>query len=161
MALLNEVKALFGNTYAKGDLFEDYVRNLFPDEEYGLVHVTPRANDHDGRKIESRLMPDFQFRHRRTNHLFWVECKYRADLFRGKLQWCEPWQLERFKKFQESSRPAKVFIVIGLGGKSSKPHQMYCIPLDEIQYPGLYPNTIAQYLRPPNNIFRYSAGRLY
>ena len=54
MALLKEIKALFGDTYAKGDLFEDYVAELFPDNVFKMLHATSRSSDFNGRKIESR-----------------------------------------------------------------------------------------------------------
>lgn len=161
MSLLKEVKALFGNPSAKGDLFEDYVLDMFPENVFGAIHVTPRSSDLNGRKVESQNEPDFQFRHKPTNHKFWVECKFRADLFQGKIAWSKPWQLAKYKEFQEAHRPEKMFVVIGFGGRSSRPEEMYCIPLDEVQYPALYPSTIAKYRRPTDKEFWYSGGKLF
>ena len=161
MALINEVMALLGNTFAKGDLFEDHVLRLFPEHVFSAMYLTTRTSEYHGRRVESNMNPDFQFRHIPTNHIFWVECKFRTDLFQGMIHWCEPWQFERYKRFQESIRPAKVFVVIGLGGRPSMPYELYCLPLDEIQYPALYPSVIMRYRRHPYQIFQYSGGRLY
>jgi hypothetical protein len=76
---------------------------MLPDKEFAIVHATTRRDDLDGRKIESAKDPDFQVKHRNSNHLFWVECKYRSETYQDKVQWCEKYQLERYKEFQEKS----------------------------------------------------------
>jgi hypothetical protein len=113
-----EINALAGDTYSKGDLFENYAQKLFPDQDFKVVHYTTRRDELDGRKIESAQNPDFQFEHRRSGHRFWVECKWRGDLYDGKLDWCKDYQFKRYKEFQEEVRPQKVYAVIGLDGLS-------------------------------------------
>jgi hypothetical protein len=167
MGLLKELKsagkqlsALSGNTFAKGDLFEVLVQRMLPDKEFAIVHATTRRDDLDGRKIESAKDPDFRVRHRNSNHLFWVECKYRSEPYQDKVQWCEKHQLERYKEFQEKVGREKVYIVIGLGGIASRPTSIYCVPLDEIKYPGLFLTTLQPYKHPRNHPFSYVNGRL-
>jgi hypothetical protein len=160
MDIWNNVKAGFGDNHAKGDLFEGYVARLFPESFFTIVHHTPSRNDLNGRFIESKQMPDFQIRHNASGHRFWVECKWRGQLKDGKIDWSNPEQLERYRDFQRDVRPEMVYVVIGYGGWPSIPDSIYCIPLNEVKYPGLYPQAIQNYLRPKNIDFWYQEGRL-
>ena len=155
-----EIEALRRDTFAKGGVFEKLVVDLFPEKVFALIYATTTREDLNGRKVESAKNPDFQFQHRPTGHKFWVECKYRKSLFKKKLHWCEPWQFDRYKKFQEDIRPQKVFVVMGKGGNPNTPDEMYCMPLDEIKYPALYPSVLEPYKRPVDKSFWYNGGRL-
>ncbi|MEM3513048.1 MAG: hypothetical protein QXH13_02590 [Thermoplasmata archaeon] len=159
--LLKQLQAMLGDTYAKGDLFENYVIDHFPQEFFKILHATTRRDDLGGRQIESAKNPDFHLQHIPSGHKFWVEAKFRRDLFQNKLVWCKEFQLKRYKEFQEEVRPEKVFIVIGLGGRPTSPETMYCIPLDEIEYVGLYLHKIEHYRRDPTAEFRYRNGVLF
>lgn len=161
MSILKALKAKLGDNYSKGDLFEDFVVDLFPESVYQLVQITPRREDLDGRWVEQAYNPDIQIRHLPSGHLFWVECKFRSSTYMNKLHWCEPNLLYRYKDFQESVRPEKVFVVAGLGGRCNDPESLYCIPLDDIQYVGLYLYAIERYKRDPHTNFNYYAGRLF
>lgn len=172
MGLFRRVKAQIPNYYPSyprpentsfsiGKLFENYVMSLFPEPHFRALRTTPQHEDYNGRIIESKLDPDFQFRHNPTGHKFWVECKYRGALCEGKILWSESGQLERYRRFQENHRPEKVFVVIGFGDPPTMPQEMYCIPLDEIRYPGLYPSSILKYQRHVNRPFWYQGGRLF
>jgi hypothetical protein len=160
MNLWKTLKAGLGDNHAKGDLFEEYAASLFPEDTFTIVNHTPPRNDLNGRFIESKLNPDFQIRHKPSNHLIWVECKFRGSLKEGKIQWSEQDQLERYREFQNSVMPETVYVVIGQGGRPSMPSSMYCIPLKEIEYPGLYPVAIQKYERPKSSVFSYTNGRL-
>ena len=160
MSIIKNVKALLGDNFAKGDCFESYVCRLFPESHFTLVQATTTRDDLNGRRIEQSLQPDFQFRHEPSRHRFWVECKFRSQLYDNKIQWAEKWQLDRYKEFQEMKRPEKIYVVIGFGGLAIKPYSLYCIPLDDIKYPGLFPNAIEQYRRSLNRDFLYLDGRL-
>jgi hypothetical protein len=160
MSIIMNVKALLGDNSSKGDLFEEYVCELFPENAFTMVQVTPRREGLDGGINEQSLRPDFRFRHEPSNHMIWVVCQYRSQLEDRKIQLLERWQLDGFKEFQELNRPDKMFLVIGFGGRPSKPHSLYCIPLEEIQYPSLFPYLIEKYRRPTNKAFWYQVGRL-
>jgi hypothetical protein len=159
MSLLKELKAMLGDNYAKGDLFEEYVINLFPAEYFKILHATTRRDDLGGRQIESAKNPDFHIQHIPSRHKFWVEAKFRQNIYNNKLIWCNQNQLMRYKKFQDSVRPEKVYIVIGNGGSPSAPEIIYCIPLDEIKYTDLFLSKIEMYKKHPYSQFIYN-GRL-
>lgn len=160
-SLIKSIKAKLGDNYSKGDLFEDYITNLFPDDVFSVVQITPSKDDLGGRWIEQANFPDIRLRHKPSNHQFWVECKFRSSTYQNKLHWCEPYQLKRYKEIQESVRPEKIFVAIGLGGSWNNPESLYCIPLDEIEYPGLFLNSIEKFRRNPQTNFNYQAGRLF
>lgn len=154
------ISALSGNTFAKGDLFEELVVKLLPEQQFSIIHATTRRNDLSGRRIESAKDPDLHIRHRKSNHKFWVECKYRGDLYEDKVNWCRQYQLDRYRAFQEERRPEKLYIVIGFGGMVTRPESLYCVPLDDMKYPDLYLTTLQPYWHPRNRPFDYSCGRL-
>ena len=158
--LHNEPESSVDEAFRKGHEFEIYTLRLFNKNEFDLLYATPTRGDYEGRIIESAKDPDFKFRHKKSIHEFWVECKYRSDYFREKLEWCKDYQLQRYKDFQERERPRKVYVVMGLGGLSSEPESMYRIPLDEIKYTGLYPSVLKKYERNPTKPFDYRNGRL-
>jgi hypothetical protein len=160
VSLLKQLKAMLGDSYSKGDLFEEYVIDLFPEEYFKILHATTRRDDLGGRQIESAKNPDFHIQHIPSGHKFWVEAKFRQNIYNDKLIWCREYQLERYKEFQESVRPEKVFIVIGNGGSASAPETIYCIPLDQIDYVGLFLSKIEKYRKRPNTPFYYSNGIL-
>jgi hypothetical protein len=155
-----------GNPYpwtlniSKGQFFEAFVCKLFPRESFDVVHATTNRNDLCGRRVWEAEEPDFRFRHRPSGHFFWVECKYRTALYDGKIKWAERWQMERYQRFQRLHRPEKVYVVIGFGGEPGNPESLYSIPLDEIQYPRLFPTYIEKYSRSVTKEFEYLGGRL-
>lgn len=161
MSLLKSIKAKLGDNFSKGDLFEDFVIDLFPEDVFQVIQITPRREDLNGRWVEQSNFPDIRLRHEPSKHQFWVECKFRSSTYQNKLQWCESYQLKRYKEIQESVRPEKIFIVAGLGGTCNRPDSLYCMPLDEIEYPGLFLNAIEKYRRNPQTNFNYQAGRLF
>lgn len=151
-SVAEEFNEMIGDTYVNEDLFEVYAKRLFKRSDFDLLR--------DGRKIELEKNPDFQFWHKRSGHSFWVECKFRNDHYDNKLDWCRPDQLESYKQFQEDVWPEKVYIVIGFGGRPLKPSSMFCMPLDEVENYGIYPNVLVRYERNPTQPFDYQGGRL-
>lgn len=161
MGIVRTVKALvLEDPFAKGEMFENYVEDLFPKETYTIISKTIKNADLNGRRVEEVENPDYHFRHEPSKYQFWVECKFRSSTSQNKLGWCEQWQLNRYKRFQEERRPEKVFIVAGLGGLCNNPEKLYCIPLDDIDYPDLYLNKIERYRRNPRTPFGYNKGIL-
>ncbi len=146
---------------AKGTVFEGYVRGLFPEEVFSVLHDTSQdSRPHDA--MHSILNPDFRLRHEPSRHSFWVECKFRSSARYGVVSWSAgASQYERYLEFQKRVRPEKVYIVIGLVGSPSKPKFMYCIPLDEIQEPDIYIDEMVKFKRHSTAIFNYRQGRLW
>lgn len=130
-------------THVAGDEFEQYVRDhLFPKERYDLVY---RTHDYSANKrdfVESSKKPDYRFRSRRRGREFWVEAKYRSQLHQGAVEWCKPYQLERYKAID---RAVPVFVAIGLGGHPESPGHVYIVPLKDIRYTSLFPSFIKNY----------------
>ncbi len=156
-----EVNAWAGDPHAKGDLFESYCSKLFHDDDFLCLHQTIKQSDTGEREVKELEDPDYRFQHRKTGHKFWVECKFRGGLnYEGKIGWCEDWQLERYRKFQTSHKPEKVYVVIGLRGMPSMPDSMYCVPLDKMEYPDTYPTRIEKYERNPRERFKYNLKNL-
>ncbi len=146
--------------FEKGKKFEQFVCSLFPTKTFDLIHATSTRDDLGGRKVEENKLPDFRFRDKGSKNSFWVECKFRSGKFNEKIPWATSYQFNRYKEFQVNNRSETVFVIIGFEGEPSNPKSLYCIPLDEIQYPGLYPSAIDKYRRLTDKQFYYENGQL-
>jgi len=130
-------------SFMKGEDFEKCLRKkVFKKAEYDLIMQTNDFHKNKSDYVESSLYPDYLLRDRSINEEFWVEAKYREKLYMGKIEWCIPYQFKRYKKL---SKQMNVVIAIGFGGRPINPEKIYLIPLNEIQYTGLYPKSIAEY----------------
>ena len=131
------------DTYVAGDEFQQYVREyLFPKERYDLVH---RTHDYEANKndfVETSKGPDFKFRSKRSGREFLVEAKYRSRLYQGAVEWCKPYQLERYKT---NARAMPVFVAIGLGGFPESPQHIFIVPVKHIEYTRLFPSFLKNY----------------
>lgn len=129
--------------FVKGDDFEICLRQkVFTAENYDLVMKTHDFHANQKDYVESSLFPDYLFREKETGNEFWVEAKYRENLYNGKIEWCKPYQLTRYKKL---SKEQKVIIAIGFGGRPRNPNKIYLVPLEQIKYTGLYPKPLTQF----------------
>ncbi|GAC1562726.1 MAG: hypothetical protein NVS3B13_36080 [Mucilaginibacter sp.] len=69
-------------SFKDGQAFEDYVEEyLFPNNYYNLVEKTHNYQTNSRNYVESSLNPDFKFRDRYTGREFYVEAKFRANLY--------------------------------------------------------------------------------
>lgn len=122
--------------YEKGVAFEKYIINLLPENEWSIVDYTKDTIKGIPRRIESSSNPDIILRHRETNKLIALECKYRANFFRtegGRILLVKDYQIENYKSYnKEKGYP--VFIVVGIGNKPSNPGRLFLFPLNSIQY---------------------------
>lgn len=143
----------------KGNDFERYVVDLFDGKYYSVVEWTTDMGRKHDRYVESDSRPDLTMRYVPKNESFCIECKFRSDLYQGKLQWSNPQQLKRYQAFsRETGLP--FFVVIGLGGSAERPETMFCIPLEEAKYPGLYPSVFEKFERDPKKNFFWKNGIL-
>jgi len=143
----------------KGNDFEKYVVNLFDNKYFSIVQwSTDTTRKHD-RFVESDAGPDLIVRYLPKDEIFCVECKFRSCLFEGKLQWSDPQQLKRYQGFAREKK-LPFFVVIGFGGDSSYPERMFCIPLEEAKYPGLFPEAFKKFERNPCKPFFWKNGVL-
>jgi len=152
--------------YKERDAFEAYVATkLFPEPLYVVRRITSARDDLNGRSIESAQDPNIHIRDTQTGHSFWIECKWRTDrsIRHRKLIICKSYaQFRRYNDFQREHRCTKVYIVVGFNGKPDAPNSIYCIPLDELEYPWRCLDTLEPYRRrSPTEPFDYSLGRLY
>lgn len=130
-------------SFLKGDDFESCLRmKVFKPADYDLVMKTHDFHENKKDYVESSLYPDYLFRDKKANEEFWVEAKYRARLYKGKIEWCSKYQLIRYKKLGKENN---VIIAIGFGGRPKNPDTIYLIPLNKIKYTGLYPNKLTEY----------------
>ncbi len=143
----------------KGNDFEKYVVGLFDKKYFSIVQwSTDIARKHD-RYVEADAGPDLTIRYVPTGEIFYVECKFRSDLYEGKLHWSSPEQLKRYHDFaRENKHP--FFVAAGLGGAPSYPEKMFCIPLEEARYPALYPSVFEKFERNPDKNFFWKNGFL-
>ncbi|AKJ39987.1 hypothetical protein [Methanosarcina barkeri] len=154
------IEVIFENeSEQKGDDFEKYVVDLFDEKYFSIVQWTTDMARKHTRFVESDCDPDLILRYRPTNEIFCVECKFRSGLFEGKLQWSDPQQLKRYQRFAREKK-LPFFVVIGLGGDSSYPERMFCIPLKEAKYPALYPSIFEKFERKPEKSFFWKNGIL-
>ena len=144
--------------YKMGEEFENFVKSLFPEKYYVLVHQTHKYTENKERYIENSKEPDFKFRHKKSGHEFYIECKFRTGLYQDKFYWAKSEeQMKRYKTFQEGVRPAKVFIA----GSPSDPERLFIVPLDDIKYPSLYPSFLKPYEVNPQRTLYYKSGKIY
>jgi len=137
--------------YAKGKDFEAFVENMFPNRDF---EIKQRDDPEGSRK------PDLYIKDRRSRDKFWVEAKWRARLYDDKFKICEQDRLEAYRSFQKGVCPETVFMVLGLGGEPSMPDEVYCLPLEEIEYPSLF-RSVLRDKKHEHASFRYERGKLY
>ncbi len=129
--------------FKKGEAFENYVENnLFPKKYFDLLSKTHNYKTNNKRYVEDSLKPDLKFRDKKTKKVFYVECKYRSNLFQDKFHWAkDDEQFNRYKNI-EAEENIQTYIAMGLGGTASNPDKIYLMPLNEIKYPALYPSVL-------------------
>jgi hypothetical protein len=145
--------------YDKGVEFEKYVINLFNQKYFSIADWTRDSSGKHDIRVESDSNPDLTVRYMPTNEKFSVECKFRSNLYDGKLRWTYGQKIKEYRQYaRENSIPT--FIVIGLGGYSDNPNRMFCIPIEEAKYPELYPSIYERYERDPTKNFFWKNGIL-
>lgn len=124
-------------SFKTGERLENYVEKyLFKKDRYTLVEKTHSYQTNKSNYVESSLKPDFTFREKSKKFEFYLEVKYRDDLFKGKYEWCNASQLKRYQAYHKSK---PVFILL------ATKDNMYLIPLKDAKYTGLYPESIKKF----------------
>ncbi len=140
-AALNE--GIKPESFAKGEEFEDYVRQyVFPSERYELIHRTNSYQANKNDYIESTLLPDFRFRCKETGREFFVEAKFRGNAYNDKVEWTYYNQLQRYHQINNQ---LPVFLCLGLYGKPKDPEFLFIIPISKIRYTGLFFSFLERY----------------
>ncbi|VVB95057.1 Uncharacterised protein [uncultured archaeon] len=145
--------------YDKGVEFEKYVINLFNPKYFSIADWTRDSSGKHDIRVESDSNPDLTVRYLPTNEKFSVECKFRSNLYDGKLRWTYGQKIEDYRQYaRENNIPT--FIAIGLGGYPDEPDRMFCIPLEAAKYPELYPSIYEKYERDPRKQFFWKRDML-
>jgi len=144
----------------KGYRFEKYVESLFDPKYFSLIEKTHSYRVNQERYVESSMNFDFIWKYKPTRKEFAVEAKYRSHLNKDKmLPVSRADQLQRYKDFA-NKREIPYFIVIGLAGYDDEPESMFCIPLNEVKFPDLYPSIFKNFERNPKSKFFWKDGVL-
>ncbi len=153
-------EAVKPESFDKGEDFQNFVKNMFPDYEWAVSSQTHDYNTNKERFIEDSKNPDFLFRHRRSNREIYVECKFKSDTFHDKIEWCSISQLERYKRIDNQGH--NVYIIIGFRGTARNPELIFRIPLSEIpsKWTGLYLSWVDRYKIDKNHKFTLWEGKL-
>jgi len=130
-------------SYVKGDEFERFIRtSLFPNTDYDLLQKTHDYTTNKNDYIETSKEPDFKFRSRISRKVFFVEAKYRSRFYNEVLDWCKPYQLNRYQAIDIIT---PVYIAIGVGGQAREPDQVFLIPMKDIKYKRLFRSFLKRY----------------
>jgi len=148
------------NTKEIGDVFEDYVRHLFHPLEFTHERLPPKKENGKKTSKNEEKKPDFKFTHIETQHSFWVEAKYRSKIYKEKLRVCKKYKFDRYKKFQESVKPEKVFIVVGHQGEPHHPENLYVFDIEKMKHPTPFEHMLKEKERDPRALFEYESGKL-
>lgn len=137
------------SAWSKGDDFENFVAKQFhKNNDYTVVNWTGDKMRKYNVYVESDSGPDLKIRHEPTQEEFYIECKYRSNLYNGKYKWTNDKQRKRYLKFASNTKNP-FYIVLGLGGSPNEPNKIYCVPLREARYVGLYPFVFEKYYHDP------------
>lgn len=136
------------DSFLKGKQFEEFVeRNIFPEEIYELVTRTNSYEQNAERYAEDTMKPDFKFRCKETGQEFWVEAKYRSDLYQDQIEALSYTQRDRFYVLEREER-LPVFVIIGYWGVAYKPNALSLIPLKDYEYIPLFRSFLRRYQIP-------------
>lgn len=141
-------------SFKKGQQFEEFVeQRIFTEDRYELITRTNSYEQNVNRYAEDTLKPDFKFRCKETGQEFWVEAKYRSELFYDKLEALNHSQRDRFFAL-EREEGIPVFVIIGYWGTAQKPNALSLVPLKEYKYIQIFRSFLRQYnipVQPINN----------
>lgn len=117
-------------SFKKGEKFETFTREIiFPQSKYKLLKQTHNYAQNSKDYVEESLEPDFEFQSIETNQRFYVEAKFRSEVYDGGIKFSYQKQFDRYKEIGKTSA---VFIIIGMGADPSYPDHVCLIPLNNI-----------------------------
>jgi len=145
-------------SFVSGKGFEDHVDMMFPKNEWKLIKKTHDYQSNIERFEDKSKEPDFLFQHIRSKRFVNIECKFRSRPFKDKIEWCKYYQFKRYKEIDNKYR--NVYIILGFGGTATNPREIFRIPMSEIKYTALYPNSIRKYKVRNNHRFKLVFGKL-
>ncbi len=144
------------NKHKIGRTFESYTISLFDARDWIISTKTGDFAEKLGRKVESDSNPDLIMKHRDTNKIIAIECKYRSafkELKKGQgLNWAQEYQMKNYKVYQEKTH-SPVFVVIAVGGKPTNPQHLYLLPLYSLKYSLVFKEYLDRFERDPKTKF--------
>tara|TARA_R110001592_G_scaffold325782_6_gene606394 strand:- start:28063 stop:28674 length:612 start_codon:yes stop_codon:yes gene_type:complete len=143
----------FEENKAKGDAFEKFVVKQF-NKKYFTLQEWRGDKYVEGTYPVSNHFPDLEvsFELKEVKDHFAVECKWRKDYYKGAIKWANDNQIVNYKEYAQKTK-LPVYVVIGVGGTSSIPNELFVIPLAEIKYPSLYKDKLAPYKKEVGSTF--------
>jgi hypothetical protein len=147
--------------FEKGRLFEQYVIELFNEDNFKLSKWRRSQKHEDKLLLQDCNNPDLELIFGRyKKNAFAVECKWREKFIEGKITWANDYQICCYMNF-ENQRRIPVFVAIGIGGEPSKPERLFVTPLRNIEmYTEVYESDLIPYKRKPTSKFFYDTVQL-
>ena len=110
----------------KGNNFEDYVIKLLANQKD--ITFAGKVSDYhkNGISATENTEPDLKFKYQQRS--FAVECKWRNSFKNGNIEWAKSYQIRNYIRYQ-AEKKEKVFVAIGIGGKSDAPEELFLVPL--------------------------------
>jgi hypothetical protein len=148
----------------KGRLFEEYVKNLFNQQNFRLKKWNKSQIVPPDTYIGGLSNPDLELVFQRNkSYPFAVECKWQQKVYGEKIIWATRKQINFYEGFQRQNA-MPVFIVIGIGGEPSSPLELFVTPLDNIKhFPEVRYQQLIRYERKPTRKFFFDVyqGKLF
>lgn len=145
----------------KGHQFEDFVVTLFNKNKYRLLVWRSDKRASNGVYPESNSYPDLEFRtNGRGSYRFAIECKWRANFFKGQVFWATLEQQKAYRDFERENN-IPVFVAIGIGGAPDKPEKLYVTPLQCFKpFVKVYESELIPYSRAPKKELNFNKNQL-
>jgi hypothetical protein len=107
-------------------MFDDYVCNdFFIVEKYEALPIKTSTEE---LLPDDSPEPDFKFRQLETNLEFFIVTKFVPDSNNIMVEWCAKNRFEFLRKFTKPN----LFILIGMGGTSYLPDELYLVPFKQM-----------------------------
>jgi hypothetical protein len=145
------------DSYEKGFLFEQYIRNLFNPDGFKLTKWRESKRYRPGYLPWDHSFPDLEIMFGDSRkYKFAVECKWREQFIDGKITWATDSQICTYQIFESQCR-MPVFIAIGIGGEPSAPEKLFVTPLRNIEgYSEVFETDLIPFKRKPTSEFTYN-----
>jgi hypothetical protein len=147
--------------FEKGWHFEQYVIQLFNKDNFHVHEWRKSEKLVDKVLLQDCANPDLEFIFsRKQKYHFAVECKWRKEFVKGKINWATYKQIDTYRNFENRNR-IPVFIVIGIGGEPSSPERLFVTPLCNIElHSEVYETELIPYKRKPTSKFFFDTVQL-
>jgi hypothetical protein len=141
----------------KGDRFEEFVVKRFSSEKFYKLMEWRGDKYVDGIFAESNQYPDLElvFKLKEIERRFAIECKYRSEVIEGDVKITYEDQLKRYKEF-DSKTDIPVYMLLGLGGSSKNPSELFLIPISGIEYPYISYEKLKEFEKDLESPFYYN-----